>query len=392
MPVDIPVDVASIARIKAVPTILETIAELTGLGFVCVARVTEDSWMTCAVLDRLNFGLKPGDTLDLETTICKEVRLRRESVIIDKVSEDNLYRDHHTPKMYGFESYFSTPVYSKNGEYFGSLCGLDPQPKLLTTKSTVATLKLFAQLISTQLQFDDELAMTKLRLEREIVESDLREQFIAVLSHDLRNPLGSITAGADLLVAKNRDASLTPSINRIKRSASRIESLTNDLTDLVRGNLGDVLGELTPGAYIDRELEHVVSELNAVHKTSVIAASIEEGLKADCIPKRIAQLASNILKNAIDHGTTGSQVNFQAFSAGQKLVLTVTNQGTKIPDEKATNLFKPYWRDGFSPRNDGLGLGLYIAKEIAKAHGGSLSFRSTDTSTVFTFEMPQYTD
>lgn len=385
-------DVASISRIDAVPTILKTIAEITGLGFVCVARVTETSWTTCAVLDRLNFGLAPGDTLDINTTICKEVRLRQESVIIDHVSADDLYRNHHTPKMYGFESYFSTPIYANSGEYFGSLCGLDPQPKLLSTKSTVATLELFAQLISAQLQADEELSATKNALEREIDAGDLREQFIAVLSHDIRNPLGSIMSGADMLTVKNNDPSLTPVIHRIKRSADRIASLTLDLTDLVRGNLGDVLGTMTPGAWIRPELELAVAELNAVSDVPVISATIQDELKVDCNPKRIAQLASNLLKNAIDHGNPNSPVILYAYSSDGRFILTVTNQGGKISDEKIANLFKPYWRDGFKPTNGGLGLGLFIASEIARAHSGSLSVKSTEASTVFTFEMPLLTD
>jgi len=385
-------DVAMISRIEAVPTILKTISEITGLGFVCVARVTEDSWTTCAVLDELEFGLKPGDSLDIETTICKEVRLRNASVVIDHVSQDDMYRDHHTPKMYGFESYFSTPVYSRDGVYFGSLCGLDPQPKLLSSKSTISTLELFAKLISAQLQADAELELTKSALEQELVTGDEREQFIAILSHDMRNPLGSIVAGADLLNLKNKDPSLTPIINRIRRSSDRIVALADDLTDLVRGKLGDELGFTTVAAPLDNELEQVVAELNALHEKPIIIATIQDGLHADCNPKRIAQLASNILKNAIDHGIPGSAVVLNATTQSGRLIISVTNQGKKIPDEKAANLFKPYWRDGFAPNKEGLGLGLFISSEIARAHSGSLSMKSSDTETVFTFDMPLYTD
>lgn len=103
-------DVAAIQAIGAVPTILEAVAAITGLRFICVGRVTSDSWTTCAVLDHLNFGLHPGDGLDIKTTFCEQVRDTRKPVIIDEVSTDPVYRDHRIPKIYGFQSYISVPI------------------------------------------------------------------------------------------------------------------------------------------------------------------------------------------------------------------------------------------------------------------------------------------
>src|SRR3954452_22073162 len=98
-------DIASVQRISAVPTILETVAATTGLGFVCIARVTRDTWASCAVLDKLNFGLRVGDGLDVASTLCAEVRDTEKAVVIDCVSTDDVYCDHHTPRIYGFQSY-----------------------------------------------------------------------------------------------------------------------------------------------------------------------------------------------------------------------------------------------------------------------------------------------
>src|SRR6202035_277015 len=84
MPDDLQADVAAIARIETVPTILQVVCRTTGMGFAAVARVSEDRWIACSVLAEINFGLKPGDELKIETTICNEIRHNRELVVIDK--------------------------------------------------------------------------------------------------------------------------------------------------------------------------------------------------------------------------------------------------------------------------------------------------------------------
>ena len=82
------------------PTILEVVCRTTGMGFAAVARVTEDRWVACSVLDEIDFGLKVGGELRLETTICHEIRQTREAVVIDNVAEDPIYCKHATPAMY----------------------------------------------------------------------------------------------------------------------------------------------------------------------------------------------------------------------------------------------------------------------------------------------------
>ena len=107
---DIDADIAAVARIDAVPTILEVVCRTTGMGFAAVARVTEDRWIACAVRDEIEFGLKPGGELKVETTICDEIRAERRAVVIDHVAEDEAFCGHPTPAMYGFQSYISMPI------------------------------------------------------------------------------------------------------------------------------------------------------------------------------------------------------------------------------------------------------------------------------------------
>src|SRR5215213_2888189 len=121
-------DVAAIARIDAVPTILEVVCRTTGMGFAAVARVTDDRWIACGVRDEIAFGLQPGGELKVETTICSEIRDSGRPVIIDHVSDHPVFCGHPTPAMYGFQSYISMPILRPGGEFFGTLCAIDPRP------------------------------------------------------------------------------------------------------------------------------------------------------------------------------------------------------------------------------------------------------------------------
>ena len=133
-------DLNSIAAIDAVPHILKVVCEVTGLGFAAVARVTEDRWVALAVRDTIGFGLEPGGELVVKTTICDEIRNSRKPVVIDRVSADPCFSDHPTPRMYGFESYISVPIILRNGDFFGTLCAIDPAPAKVSEAATVKTL------------------------------------------------------------------------------------------------------------------------------------------------------------------------------------------------------------------------------------------------------------
>src|SRR5580693_8135118 len=89
-------DIERVNRIAAVPTILDVVCRTTGMRFAAVARVTEDRWIACSVRDEIDFGLKPGGELKIETTICNEIRQSQEAVVIDNVAEDAVWCQHHT--------------------------------------------------------------------------------------------------------------------------------------------------------------------------------------------------------------------------------------------------------------------------------------------------------
>jgi GAF domain-containing protein len=128
--------------------ILEQVCALTGMGFVAVARVTEERWIACQVLDKLEFGLDPGDELQIKQTICDDIRRCGEGIIIDQVSADEDWRTHPVPMLYGFESYVSLPIFLADGSFYGTLCAIDPEPRALSGPQTVAELQRCAERVA----------------------------------------------------------------------------------------------------------------------------------------------------------------------------------------------------------------------------------------------------
>jgi K+-sensing histidine kinase KdpD len=382
-------DIATISNIDAVPSILKVICQTTGMGFAAVARVTEGRWIACSVLDQIDFGLKPGGELKVETTICHEIRQSREAVVIDHVADDEAYRHHHTPAMYGFQSYISMPIFRRDGSMFGTLCAIDPKPHVLKTPGVVGMFKLFAEMIAYHIDSTDRLATSEANLLDERQTAELREQFIAVLGHDLRNPLASIDAGAHILLRTPLNEKATSVVMAMRTSVTRMSGLINDVLDFARGRLGG-------GFALKRDsseallpvLETVINELRVAWPDRAIEADFDLNDHINCDRQRVAQLFSNLVGNAVKHGSENAPVRIRGTTEDGALKLSVANSGDPIPPFAVKRLFQPFTRGTGATHPQGLGLGLYVAAEIARAHGGRLTVTSTPEETRFTFQMP----
>nr|WP_250813138.1 PAS domain-containing protein [Neorhizobium tomejilense] len=215
-----------------------------------------------------------------------------------------------------------------------------------------------------------------------------REQFIAVLGHDLRNPLASMSAGLRIITKDVTDQRSTRILRLMGESVQRMGNLIDNLLDLARGRLGNGIGlEITRGGRIEPQLAKIVNEIQAAHPERIIHTEFDLHRSVDVDHARLEQMLSNLLGNAITHGAPEEPVTVSARVVENEFQLTVGNGGEPIPDAVMQRLFQPFYRGG-DTNKQGLGLGLYIAGEIAKAHGGELRATSDTSRTCFTFTMP----
>lgn len=381
-------DLDAIASIDAIPTMLDVICRTTGMGFAAVARVTEDRWVVCQVRDSIDFGLKIGGELKIETTICNEIRDTREAVIIDNVAKDEKYCRHHTPAKYGFQSYISMPIRHRDGRFFGTLCAIDPQPAKLNNPAIIGMFALFAELIAAHLDSAEQLLQMRKALERERALKDMREQFIAVLGHDLRNPLAAIQAGAKMLHRKDVSGENRQVLSLMEGSVVRMAGLIDNVLDFAHTRMGGSLVMSDKASLpLQPVLEQVVAELRAVNTERRIETTFDAHAPVSADHLRLARLFSNLLGNALSHGAQNLPVRTGASTAGGEFEFWVANHGEPIADDILADLFQPFVR-GKTTNRQGLGLGLYIASEIARLHDGTIDVSSTAAETRFTFRMP----
>lgn len=226
-------------------------------------------------------------------------------------------------------------------------------------------------------------------LKDEQASSELREQFIAVLGHDLRNPLASISAGARVLgrtIAGEKDRSI---LAMMEVTVRRMVGLIDDILDFARGRLGGGI-TLSRAQVPDlrQVIEQIVDELRVASPDRVIETEIDLKDTVSCDRSRLGQLMSNLLGNALTHGDNGQPVRVRASTKAGQFTFQVANSGQQIPHEARDKLFEPFVRGELQDNRHGLGLGLYIASQIAQAHGGRLSVESSPEETQFTFKMP----
>lgn len=394
IPEEIANDLLAIERIDAIPTLLQVLCETTGMRFAAVARVTEQTWTACAVHDDIDFGLKPGGQLDVKSTLCTEVRETRVPIVIDKASSDPRYCNHPTPKLYRIESYVSVPIVMADGRYFGNLCAIDPAPAKVSDPRIVSMFNRFAQLIAQQLESNAAQKTAQTALLDERATSELREQFIAILGHDLRNPLAAVSMTGEVLARKLTDPELVDLASRIKTNARRMSALIDDVLDFARVRLGNGIGiQMQEVDTVESALTAVARELQDAHPERTIETDIHVTRKIRCDVGRVQQLASNLVANALTHGSADGPVKFSAGIDDNDLVLKVWNDGEPIPADSLDKIFGPFWRHSTASNRQGLGLGLHICSQIIRAHKGTISVTSSEgRGTVFTARFPLGTE
>jgi two-component system sensor histidine kinase/response regulator len=243
-----------------------------------------------------------------------------------------------------------------------------------------------------------QLYRQRLRLAQELKDRTetlrLNEMFSALLAHDLRNPLSAILASAQLLKRRSEDPHAQEASARILASGKHMGRLIEDMLDLARARLaGGIVLKREPGD-IKALVERVVRECQAASPGRLIETIYSGDFAGHWDAERLAQVASNLIGNALKHGDPTGPVNVQLDGTKQdEVILSVSNRGT-IPPELVNHLFDPFRGGQRTPgRSEGLGLGLYIVFQVVTAHGGGVEVTTgRDERTVFQVALPRRLD
>ena len=221
-----------------------------------------------------------------------------------------------------------------------------------------------------------------------------REQFLAILGHELRNPLASIIVGATLLTkSESIDVKEVGVATRLLNSAGRMNRIVGDLLDLTRTRLGSGIPITPKPMDLTPVCQQVVAELEGIHPDCELQFESKGDLQGEWDSDRLSQVVSNLVANAMQYGCEDGPVRVMAEAHGEEVVLRVRNEGPPISEGATKKIFDPMVRQP-SQNGDkhptGLGLGLFIAREVVTAHGGTIAVASTrKEGTTFTVQLPR---
>jgi signal transduction histidine kinase len=219
-----------------------------------------------------------------------------------------------------------------------------------------------------------------------------RDLVLAVLGHDLRDPLSVIVTYATYLRRLDRfDENARTAVGRLFTTATRMRLMVSDLLDFARARLGAVLPITRAPMDINEACRRAIDEVETLHPRSTLCMRRNGPLEGEWDPVRISQLLTNLLGNAVQHGSSEKPVDVILNGDENEVSITVHNEGTPIPANELQRIFEPMVRGSREQATpSSIGLGLYIAREVVRAHGGRIKVQSSaDAGTTFTVSLPR---
>ena len=221
----------------------------------------------------------------------------------------------------------------------------------------------------------------------------LKDLFLGVIGHDLRNPLGAIMMSATVMMTKEGpDWQHSTTAARILSCGARMNLLIGDLLDFTRSRLGGGIPIAPAEIDLEATCRQTVDEITAFHPSCTVTFAASGSLRGAWDGARIAQALSNLLGNAVQHGSPGGPIEVSLRGEADQVTLSVRNKGQAIPKRHLQRIFDPFRQaslDDSKANRSSVGLGLYIVQTIVTAHGGTIDVDSTDKGTTFTMRLPR---
>jgi PAS domain S-box-containing protein len=218
---------------------------------------------------------------------------------------------------------------------------------------------------------------------------ELQERFVAIVGHDLRTPLSVISLGASTILQRG---GLSPeqqaTLGRITRSAQRMREIIHDILDVVRARQGLGIPVVKGPADLADVSQRAMAELGALSGERPLTLDVRGDASLEGDSGRLLQVVANLVDNAVQHGS--GPVRIEVDGTGEEVLLSVHSRGSPIAPEARATLFEPFRRGAREAgRGGGLGLGLFIVREVVRAHGGGVEVESDEGGTTFTVRLPR---
>ncbi|WP_122559853.1 PAS domain-containing sensor histidine kinase [Pseudomonas viridiflava] len=262
-------------------------------------------------------------------------------------------------------------------------------------RELLAARKMAEELLQHQMSVQSELTSARNRLRLAHAEAEIRaifaEQMVGIVSHDLRNPLAAIKMAAGLLERSLLEPRQQRFLGQIHHSTDRAERMIVDLLDFTQARVGQGINLSMQSIDLHATVARGVEELRLTFTANALIHRMEGEGACIADPDRLLQLVGNLVSNAVTYGTPDSEIVITSVFEANVIKVSVHNRGEPIPMEKVDSLYEPAVRlvsDSDETRT--VGLGLFIVREIVRAHLGDISVRSSvEEGTTFTATLPR---
>ncbi|MEE4078704.1 PAS domain-containing sensor histidine kinase [Pseudomonas viridiflava] len=262
-------------------------------------------------------------------------------------------------------------------------------------RELLAARKMAEELLQHQMSVQSELTSARNRLRLAHAEAEIRaifaEQMVGIVSHDLRNPLAAIKMAAGLLERSLLEPRQQRFLGQIHHSTDRAERMIVDLLDFTQARVGQGINLSMQSIDLHATVARGVEELRLTFTANTLIHRMEGEGACIADPDRLLQLVGNLVSNAVTYGTPDSEIVITSVFEANVIKVSVHNRGEPIPMEKVDSLYEPAVRlvsDSDETRT--VGLGLFIVREIVRAHLGDISVRSSvEEGTTFTATLPR---
>lgn len=336
---------------------------------------------------KADFGLKaPFDTLrevPVDDSICRYT-LAGQEIIAPDTKIHPLLKDHPTTEPWGIAAFISIPMVTSEGHVIGTFCAIDPSIHPWS-ENDLTVMRELTKGVMTEIEL-------RTQLEEFTQERAMREQFVAALSHDLRNPIGVAKMSAQLLSNSDYDPNERKElVQMIQENMERADAMIADLLNVTSLKAGDKMQIKVTECNLETIAQSTIDTLEKMHRRS-ISLKIVGKLQGYWDSNGLRRVLENLVGNGIKYGTPNSRVSVEITAEDSHILINVHNHGNPIPPEMIERIFDPFHRADAAKKSlqTGWGIGLTIVRALIKAHGGEISVRSNDAEgTTFSVTLPK---
>lgn len=323
---------------------------------------------------------KESRELPIDSSICRYT-LEGEAIISSNALNDPLLRFHPSTGPWGIVALVVIPLINPDGHVLGTFCAIDSKEREWS-EYEIQVMQELTLSVMTEINLRDQLLKLK-------AEQNLRETFIAALTHDLRTPLHVSKLSTQMLALKfGGQVDVQSILSRIDTNLTRADRMIQDLLDASQIKSGRPIPIQVAECDPCKIARDVIEELTAIHPGRFELDAIDICIQAD--PLGLRRIIENLATNAVKYGAADAPVRISLVKNEDRVELHVENKGNPISEEDQRTIFKPFHRAASAVKSSqkGWGLGLSLVRGIAQAHGGDVVVSSSEDRTCFTVTLP----